>query len=54
MLQGAELNYQKIEQLAYAVVVSARKVRPDFQSHTVSVLTDQALRQVLQTRCLED
>ncbi|XP_010430672.1 PREDICTED: uncharacterized protein LOC104714901 [Camelina sativa] len=33
--------------LAYAVVISARKLRPYFQSHTVEVLTNQPLRTIL-------
>jgi len=46
-LDGAELRYPTLEKLAYAVVISARKLRPYFQSHTVEVLTNQPLRTIL-------
>ncbi|KAI5344469.1 hypothetical protein L3X38_012346 [Prunus dulcis] len=47
-LQDAEVRYPDIEKLAFALVVSARRLRPYFQSHTIHVLTNQPLRQVLQ------
>ncbi|XP_008229063.1 PREDICTED: uncharacterized protein LOC103328449 [Prunus mume] len=47
-LQDAEVRYPDIEKLAFALVVSARRLRPYFQAHTIYVLTDQPLRQVLQ------
>ncbi|VVA39663.1 PREDICTED: rve domain-containing, partial [Prunus dulcis] len=37
-----------VEKLAFALVVSARRLRPYFQAHTIHVLTNQPLRQVLQ------
>ncbi|CAL9021010.1 unnamed protein product [Prunus brigantina] len=37
-----------LEQLALALVVSARRLRPYFQAHEITVLTNQPLRQVLQ------
>ncbi|KAG7583595.1 Ribonuclease H-like superfamily [Arabidopsis suecica] len=43
----AESRYPMIEILALAVVTSARKLRPYFQSHTVVVLTTQPLRKIL-------
>ncbi|XP_010480879.1 PREDICTED: uncharacterized protein LOC104759673 [Camelina sativa] len=46
-LDGAELRYPTLEKLAYAVVISARKLRPYFQSHTVEVLKNQPLRTIL-------
>jgi hypothetical protein len=48
VLHGAELRYQKIEKVALALLSSARKLRPYFQSHTVIVRSDQPIRQVLQ------
>ncbi|GKU96129.1 hypothetical protein SLEP1_g9399 [Rubroshorea leprosula] len=36
------------EKAALAVVTSARKLRPYFQSHPIIILTDQPLRQILQ------
>ncbi|XP_020417963.1 uncharacterized protein LOC109948679 [Prunus persica] len=47
-LQSAELRYPPLEQLALALVVSARRFRPYFQAHGIKVLTNQPLRQVLQ------
>ncbi|CAL2247844.1 unnamed protein product [Prunus armeniaca] len=41
-------RYPDIEKLAFALVVSARRLRPYFQAHTIHVLTNQPLRQVLQ------
>ncbi|CAL8988533.1 unnamed protein product, partial [Prunus brigantina] len=45
-LQDAEARYPDIEKLAFALVVSARRLRPYFQAHTIHVLTNQPLRQV--------
>ncbi|CAL2239709.1 unnamed protein product [Prunus armeniaca] len=47
-LQSAELRYSPLEQLALALVVSARRLRPYFQAHEITVLTNQPIRQVLQ------
>ncbi|XP_072081062.1 uncharacterized protein [Arachis hypogaea] len=46
-LQHAELNYPRIEKLALALIFSARRFRPYFQSHVIHVRTDHPLRQVL-------
>ncbi|XP_057745745.1 uncharacterized protein LOC130963660 [Arachis stenosperma] len=46
-LQNAELRYPRLEKLAYALVFSARRLRPYFQSHTIYVRTSQPLRQIL-------
>ncbi|KAG7542873.1 Retrotransposon gag domain [Arabidopsis thaliana x Arabidopsis arenosa] len=42
-----ETRYTMMEKLALAVVISARKLRPYFQSHPVEVLTNQPLRTIL-------
>nr|XP_009412969.1 PREDICTED: uncharacterized protein LOC103994370 [Musa acuminata subsp. malaccensis] len=47
VLSGPEERYPPIEKLALALVLSARKLRPYFQAHSVEVITDQPLRQVL-------
>ncbi|KAL6288531.1 hypothetical protein ACE6H2_006041 [Prunus campanulata] len=47
-LQDAEIRYPELEKLAYALVLSARKLRPYFQAHSIIVLTNQPLRQILQ------
>ncbi|KAK3012500.1 hypothetical protein RJ639_008524 [Escallonia herrerae] len=49
VLQDVETRYPQIEKVALALVISARKLKPYFQSHTVVVLTDQPLGKVLQT-----
>ncbi|GKV47366.1 hypothetical protein SLEP1_g54271 [Rubroshorea leprosula] len=48
VLHGAELRYPIAEKAALAIVTSARKLRPYFQSHPIIVLTYQPLRQILQ------
>jgi len=47
VFRGAELKYQKIELLALAVVITARKLRPYFQSHKIVVKTNFPIKQVL-------
>ncbi|KAL2231768.1 UNVERIFIED_CONTAM: Gag-Pol polyprotein [Sesamum indicum] len=47
MLQGAESRYSEMEKLALALVVTARKLRPYFQSHKVVVLTNHPLKHVI-------
>ncbi|GAV70510.1 hypothetical protein CFOL_v3_14008 [Cephalotus follicularis] len=37
-----------VEKYAYALIIEARKLRPDFHAHTIKVLTDKPLRQVLE------
>ncbi|KAL2247813.1 UNVERIFIED_CONTAM: hypothetical protein Sindi_2633600 [Sesamum indicum] len=47
MLQGAERRYTMIEKLVLALVITARRLRPYFQSHQVVVLIDQPLKTIL-------
>ncbi|KAK3038702.1 hypothetical protein RJ639_028309 [Escallonia herrerae] len=47
VLQGAEQRYLNAEKLAFALLTTARKLRPYFQSHTIIVLTDKLLRRIL-------
>jgi len=47
-LRGVEARYQKIEKVALAVVFSTRRLRHYFQAHSVSVMTDQPIKQILQ------
>ncbi|KAL2230216.1 UNVERIFIED_CONTAM: hypothetical protein Sindi_1616000 [Sesamum indicum] len=47
MLQGAETRYAEIEKLALAVVVTAWKLRPYFQSHRIVIRTNHPLRNIL-------
>lgn len=46
-LTGVELNYPKLEKLAYCLLVASKKLSPYFQSHPIKVLTDQPQKQVL-------
>jgi hypothetical protein len=46
-LRGAEERYPQIEKLAFALVVSARRLRPYFQAHAIRVLTKYPLRKTL-------
>lgn len=46
-LLNAESRYPLIKKLAYAVVTSARKLRPYFQSHMIVILTTFPLRTIL-------
>lgn len=46
-LQGPEVNYPSLEKLALALVHAARHLRRYFQAHTICVMTDQPIRQVL-------
>lgn len=47
-LHGAEERYPRIEKLAFALIVSARRLRPYFQAHVVWVLTEYTMKKILQ------
>ncbi|XP_072074378.1 uncharacterized protein [Arachis hypogaea] len=47
VMQSTEQRYPRIEQLALALVITARRLRHYFQSHTIIVRTNQPLRQIL-------
>ena len=47
-LHDSELNYNKIEKLAYSLLMASKKLRQYFQSHHITVVTDQPLKEVLQ------
>ncbi|CAA0805864.1 Rho GTPase-activating protein 7, partial [Striga hermonthica] len=46
-LHDAELRYPPMEKLAFALVMAARKLRPYFQEHSITVRTSYPLRQIL-------
>ena len=46
-LRDAETRYSKLEKLIYCLLIAARRLRPYFQEHTITVLTDQPIRAVL-------
>jgi hypothetical protein len=45
--QGAEERYTRIQKLALALIVSARRLRPYFQAHAIKVLTEYPLKKIL-------
>ncbi|KAK3016003.1 hypothetical protein RJ639_007032 [Escallonia herrerae] len=47
VLQDVETRYPKFDKIALALIISARRLRPYFQSHTIVILKDQTLRKVL-------
>ena len=47
-LLDAETRYLELEKLALAFVVASRKLRSYFHAHSIEVLTNYPLRQVLQ------
>jgi len=47
-LRGAEAKYQKIEKVALAIIFTTRRLCPYFQAHTVIIMTDQPVKQILQ------
>jgi len=47
VFKGVELRYQKIERLALAIIITARKLRPYFQSRKIMVKTNFLVKQVL-------
>ncbi|XP_061341625.1 uncharacterized protein LOC133287940 [Gastrolobium bilobum] len=53
-LQGPELRYQKLEKVAFALLTTARRLRPYFQGHRVIVRTNQPIRQAIKSQALAD
>ena len=47
MIQDAEKRYQMIKKVALALITSARRLRPYFQSHQVVVKTNHPVKKVL-------
>jgi hypothetical protein len=47
-LHEAKEQYPRIEKLAFALVTSARRLRPYFQAHAIRVLTKYHLKKILQ------
>ena len=50
MLQGAKLNYTKIEKIAYAVLISSRKLKHYFEAHEITVPSSQPLGDILSNK----
>nr|GEW25325.1 hypothetical protein [Tanacetum cinerariifolium] len=49
-LQGAEVNYAPIEKLDLALAHAARRLKRYFQGHTIKVITDKPINQILNSR----
>ena len=47
ILIGPEVRYSSIKKLTLTLMKTARKLWPYFQAHTIKVITDQPLRQIL-------
>ena len=47
VLHGAEVRYMNLEKMIYALVISTQLLRPYFQAHSISVLSNQPLRAML-------
>lgn len=47
-LREAEVRYPFIERIVLSLMITARKLHPYFQSHTIRVITDLTLNRVLQ------
>lgn len=43
-LQGLELRYQRVKKMVLALIIVARRLRPNFLSHQIVVRIDQPLR----------
>ena len=46
-LRGAEERYPPMEKLAFALVTVARKLKSNFQAHTMIVLIDKSLQRAM-------
>jgi hypothetical protein len=50
VLTGSKRYYSKIEKICYVVVMSTRKLHHSFEAHTIKVLTNQPLKDILDNR----
>ncbi|GAA0143735.1 hypothetical protein LIER_35799 [Lithospermum erythrorhizon] len=48
VMRGIEIRYPLTEKLVYALIVTARKLKPYIEAHPVEVITSQPLRQILE------
>ncbi|KAL4337184.1 hypothetical protein AHAS_Ahas12G0084800 [Arachis hypogaea] len=42
-LQGAKLNYQRIEKFTYVMVMASRRLRSYFQPHIINICINQSI-----------
>jgi hypothetical protein len=50
VLTGSNKYYSKMEKMCYAVILSVRKLRHYFEAHTIKVLTNQPLNDIVGNR----
>jgi hypothetical protein len=50
VLTGSKKYYSEMEKICYTVIMSARKLRHYFEAHTIKVLTNQLLNDILGNR----
>lgn len=48
VLHSAETRYPDMEKLAFCLIIASRKLMPYFQAHSIHVLTNYPLKQMLQ------
>jgi len=49
-LVGSKLVYSELEKIAYAVIISSRKLRHYFEAHKILMVTDQPLHDLCNNR----
>ena len=49
-MSGVKLNYTEIEKIAYAVLISSRKLKHYFQAHEIIVPSSQPLRDIFNNK----
>jgi len=47
-LHGVDERYHRIEKLSFALIISARRLMPYFQTHAIRVLTKYPMKKILQ------
>jgi hypothetical protein len=50
VLTGSKIYYSEMKKICYAVIMSARKLQHYFEAHTIKVLTNQLLHDILGNR----
>jgi hypothetical protein len=50
VLIGSKKYYSEIEKICYVVIMSSRKLRHYFEAHTINVLTNQPLNDIISNR----
>jgi hypothetical protein len=50
VLAGSKKYYFEVENICYAIIMSARKLQHDFEAHTTRVLTEQPLHDIFKNK----